>query len=591
MTTKTFQETWDLDVFFKGGSGSESYHTYLSEIKEDLKAFEQHIAAFDVKELEKVLGEYETVVKKVVQSSAFVNCLLAADVTDKGAAQLQGQVAQIHAKLQVLLGALDDKLVTIDEETWNSLLEKEEFKVLEYVLNERRRRANDKMSADQEKLVTSLAVDGYHAWGKLYNSLVGTIKVKVKENGEVKELSVGQAHNRFSDGSREVRKEVAKAWKEAWENQADTIAAALNHLAGFRLQVYEQRGWESVLKEPLDNNRMKQETLDTMWQVITDHKGTLTKYLNRKAELLGLEKLSMYDVSAPLTAEETKLSYQEGADFIIEQFSKFGPELTEFTKKAFEDRWIEAEDRPGKRPGGFCTSFPVSGQSRIFMTYSGTLSNVSTLAHELGHAFHQHAMHGVPTLNRFYASNVAETASTFAEMIVADAAVKYAKDEKEKISLLEDKIQRSVAFYMNIHARFLFETRFYEERKNGLVTVEKLNELMVEAQKEAYCGALDEYDSTFWASKMHFFITQVPFYNFPYTFGYLFSLGIYSQALEEGTNYEDKYISLLKDTASMTVEDLAMKHLGVDLTQRDFWEKAVKKSLEDVEEFLELTNK
>lgn len=591
MTTKTFQETWDLDVFFKGGSGSESYHTYLSEIKEDLKAFEQNIAAFDVEELEKVLGDYETVVKKVVQSSAFVNCLLAADVTDKGAAQLQGQVAQIHAKLQVLLGALDDKLVTIDEETWNSLLEKKEFKVLEYVLNERRRRANDKLSADQEKLVTSLAVDGYHAWGKLYNSLVGTIKVKVKENGEVKELSVGQAHNRFSDGSREVRKEVAKAWKEAWENQADTIAAALNHLAGFRLQVYEQRGWDSVLKEPLDNNRMKQETLDTMWQVITDHKGTLTKYLNRKAELLGLEKLSMYDVSAPLTAEETKLSYQEGADFIIEQFSKFGPELTEFTKKAFEDRWIEAEDRPGKRPGGFCTSFPVSGQSRIFMTYSGTLSNVSTLAHELGHAFHQHAMHGVPTLNRFYASNVAETASTFAEMIVADAAVKYAKDEKEKISLLEDKIQRSVAFYMNIHARFLFETRFYEERKNGLVSVEKLNELMVEAQKEAYCGALDEYDSTFWASKMHFFITQVPFYNFPYTFGYLFSLGIYTQALEEGTNYEDKYISLLKDTASMTVEDLAMKHLGVDLTQRDFWEKAVKKSLEDVEEFLELTNK
>lgn len=591
MTTKTFQETWDLDVFFKGGSGSESYHTYLSEIKEDLKAFEQHIAVFDVEELGKVLRDYETVVKKVVQSSAFVNCLLAADVTDKGAAQLQGQVAQIHAKLQVLLGALDDKLVTIDEETWNSLLQKEEFKVLEYVLNERRRRANDKLSADQEKLVTSLAVDGYHAWGKLYNSLVGTIKVRVKENGEVKELSVGQAHNRFSDGSREVRKEVAKAWNEAWENQADTIAAALNHLAGFRLQVYEQRGWESVLKEPLDNNRMKQETLDTMWQVITDHKGTLTKYLNRKAELLGLEKLSMYDVSAPLTAEETKLSYQEGADFIIEQFSKFGPELTDFTKKAFEDRWIEAEDRAGKRPGGFCTSFPVSGQSRIFMTYSGTLSNVSTLAHELGHAFHQHAMHGVPTLNRFYASNVAETASTFAEMIVADAAVKYAKDEKEKISLLEDKIQRSVAFYMNIHARFLFETRFYEERKNGLVSVEKLNELMVEAQKEAYCGALDEYDSTFWASKMHFFITQVPFYNFPYTFGYLFSLGIYSQALEEGTNYEDKYISLLKDTASMTVEDLAVKHLGVDLTQRDFWEKAVKKSLEDVEEFLELTNK
>ncbi|UAL46242.1 M3 family oligoendopeptidase [Sutcliffiella horikoshii] len=591
MTTKTYSETWDLDVFFQGGSNSVEFHTYLTEIQSDLNKFEQQIEAFSTENLEEILVSYENVVKKVVQASAFISCLLAQDVKDKAASQLQGKVAQLHAKLQVQLGALDEKLVEVDEASWASLIQRDVFQPLEYVLNERRRRAGDKLPAAQEKLVTSLAVDGYHAWGKLYNSIVGTIKIPVEENGEVKELSVGQAHNRFSNGDRSVRKKVSDAWKKAWEGQAETIAAALNHLAGFRLQVYEQRGWDSVLKEPLENNRMKQETLDTMWQVITDHKGTLKKYLERKAELLGLEKLNMYDVSAPLSSEETILSYQEGADFIIEQFSKFGPELTEFTKKSFEDRWIEAEDRAGKRPGGFCTSFPVSGQSRIFMTYSGTLSNVSTLAHELGHAFHQHAMHGVPTLNRFYASNVAETASTFAEMIVADAAVKYAKDEQEKISLLEDKIQRSVAFYMNIHARFIFETRFYEERKNGLVSVEKLNELMVEAQKEAYCDALGEYDPTFWASKMHFFITQVPFYNFPYTFGYLFSLGIYSQALEEGTNYEEKYIALLKDTASMTVEDLAMKHLGVDLTQRDFWEKAVKKSLEDVEEFLQLTSK
>ncbi|QFT89937.1 Oligoendopeptidase F, plasmid [Bacillus sp. THAF10] len=591
MTTKTYSETWDLDVFFQGGSKSEQFHTYLTEIQSDLQEFEKQIQAFTSDNLEEVLSSYENVVKKVVQSSAFIGCLLAQDVTDKEAAQLQGKIAQLHAKLQVQLGALDEKLVEIDEATWATLLQKDVFQPLEYILNERRRRAGDKLPAAQEKLVTSLAVDGYHAWGKLYNSIVGSIKVSVEENGVNKELSVGQAHNRFSNGDRAIRKKIANAWEIAWEGQADTIAAALNHLGGFRLQVYEQRRWDSVLKEPLENNRMKQETLDMMWQVITDNKGMLKKYLERKASLLGLEKLNMYDVSAPLSAEETILSYQEGAEFITEQFAKFGPELTKFTEKAFEDRWIEAEDRAGKRPGGFCTSFPVSGESRIFMTYSGTLSNVSTLAHELGHAFHQHAMHGVPTLNRFYASNVAETASTFAEMIVADAAVKYAKDEEEKISLLEDKIQRSVAFYMNIHARFLFETRFYEERRNGLVSVEKLNELMVEAQKEAYCDALGEYDHTFWASKMHFFITQVPFYNFPYTFGYLFSLGIYTQALEEGTNYEEKYMALLKDTASMTVEDLAMKHLGVDLTKRDFWEKAVHKSLEDVEEFLKLTEK
>jgi oligoendopeptidase F len=198
-------------------------------------------------------------------------------------------------------------------------------------------------------------------------------------------------------------------------------------------------------------------------------------------------------------------------------------------------------------------------------------------------------MKDVPHLNRNYAMNVAETASTFAEMIVADAAVKNAKDEEEKLVLLDDKIQRTVALLMNIHARFLFETRFYDERKQGPVSVERLNELMLAAQKEAYSNALEEYHPLFWASKLHFFITGVPFYNFPYTFGFLFSLGIYAQALEEGSGYEEKYIALLKDTASMSVEDLAQKHLQVDLTQPDFWEKAVRICLDDIDEFLTLT--
>ena len=224
------------------------------------------------------------------------------------------------------------------------------------------------------------------------------------------------------------------------------------------------------------------------------------------------------------------------------------------------------------------------------MTYSGTPSNVSTLAHELGHAFHSYAMRDVHPLNRSYAMNVAETASTFAEMVVADASVKEAVSEEEKLVLLEDKIQRSVALLMNIHARFLFETRFYEERKQGYVSAERLNELMAEAQREAYGEALSEYHPGFWASKLHFYITDVPFYNFPYTFGYLFSLGIYAKAQTEPEGFEAKYMALLRDTGSMKVEDLARKHLGADLTKRDFWEEAVMTCIRDVEEFLELTD-
>lgn len=198
-------------------------------------------------------------------------------------------------------------------------------------------------------------------------------------------------------------------------------------------------------------------------------------------------------------------------------------------------------------------------------------------------------MLNVRPLNRSYAMNVAETASTFAEMIVADATVQQAETREEKLVLLEDKVQRSVAFFMNIHARFLFETRFYEERKRGVVPASRLNELMEEAQREAYCNALEEYHPLFWASKLHFHITRVPFYNFPYTFGYLFSLGIYALALEEKDTFEEKYMALLRDTASMTVEDLAMKHLGADITKRDFWENAIKLAVRDAETFLQMT--
>jgi len=598
MTQVTYKETWDLDVFFKGGSESEEFQQYLRETKGILNEFQQLVEQWEIptnskdyEEFLKIIDNFQLVSQKIRQAGAFVSCLQAQNMADKKANELRSQVMELSAGLQHSLTQLDDKLTKINDDVWNELLKVDGLSEIQFVLNERRINANEKLSKDEEALITSLSIDGYHGWGQFYDTIVSHIKIPVTEDGETKELSAGQAFNKFSSENRELRKEVFKNWEEAWSKQGEYLAATLNHLAGFRLNVYKHRGWDDVLKEPLDYNRMTKETLNTMWQVITDYKDAFVKYLNRKAELLGLEKLSWYDLDAPVGKSNGKISYQEGAELIIEQFSKFGEKLASFTKKAFEDRWIEAEDRPGKRPGGFCTSFPESKQSRIFMTYSGTPSNVSTLAHELGHAFHSFALRDVHPLNKNYAMNVAETASTFAEMIVADAAVKNASTKEEKIALLEDKIQRSVAFFMNIHARFLFETRFYEERKKGIVSFERLNALMEEAQKEAYCNALAEYHPLFWASKLHFYITGVPFYNFPYTFGYLFSLGIYARALEEGKGYEEQYISLLKDTGSMTVEDLAKKHLNVELQKRDFWENAVKLCVADVEEFLQLTSK
>ncbi|MGV2938140.1 M3 family oligoendopeptidase [Mesobacillus sp. LC4] len=589
--SNTYSEVWDLDVFFEGGSASPEFAAHLKEAGVEIEQFKKEVENWQPADqesertrLESLVGMFDNAARKVRQAGAFVSCLHAQNTNDKKAGQLKAAVTELSASLQTALTKFDQKLSGFSDSVWSELVQEGLLQELRFVLTERRERAAERLSEKEESVINALSVDGYHGWGQMYDLLVGNTKIDF--NGE--SLSVGQAANKLSNADRSVRKEVFAQWEKAWGENEEAFAKTLNHLAGFRLNVYKLRGWEAVLKEPLDINRMKKETLDAMWEVISDNKEPFVQFLNRKAKLLGLDKLSWFDLDAPIGSTESKMSYQEGADFIVDNFEQFGKENADFARMAFENNWIEAEDRPGKAPGGFHTFFPESSQSRIFMTYSGTPSNVSTLAHELGHGFHTYAMRDLHLLNRNYAMNVAETASTFAEMIVSDASVKNAKTKDEKLSLLEDKIQRSVALLMNIHSRFLFETKFYEERKEGVVTAERLGELMKNAQTEAYGGALDEYHPLFWASKLHFFITGVPFYNFPYTFGYLFSLGIYALAQEEGKGYEEKYIALLKDSASMTVEDLAQKHLNVDLTKKEFWEKAVRMCVEDVEEFIAL---
>ncbi|PLS15585.1 oligoendopeptidase [Bacillus sp. M6-12] len=586
--------TWDLDIFFEGGSSSAAFLEYIKDLEQDIFNFDKYVSDWKVKSDEKdkhLLGNiaelFSQTGRKMRQAGAYVSCLEAQNTKDAKAHELRAQITKLSAAFQTALTKLDQKLVMLDEEFFQETIKEESLRELKFILNERRDRAMEKLSVEEESLINQLAIDGYHGWSQLYDTIVSSIHIPF----EGSHLSVGQAANKFSDPDRSTRKTVFKEWENAWGEKGELLANTLNHLAGFRLSVYSKRGWSDVLKEPLEINRMKKETLDSMWGAIAESKEPLIKFLNRKAELLGVEKLSWYDLDAPIleSGSSNIMPYQQGAEFIVKQFSRFGSQLSQFAQKAFEDKWIEAEDRPNKRPGGFCTSFPESGQSRIFMTYSGTPSNVSTLAHELGHAFHSFALKDTHQLNRAYAMNVAETASTFAEMIVADAAVKEAGTEAEKLALLEDKIQRTVALLMNIHARFLFETRFYEERKKGVVSASRLNDLMEKAQQEAYGDALAEYHPHFWASKLHFYITGVPFYNFPYTFGFLFSLGIYAQALEEGEGFEKKYMALLQDTGSMTVENLAKKHLNVDLTTKGFWEKAIGACITDIEEFLKLT--
>lgn len=594
----TYSLNWDLDSIFSGGSDSPALNERLEQLEKQINTYYQSVNQWDHSvstndELTTLIKQQETITEGFSQCNSYITALLSANVKDTQAKLLSGKLYALLPRWQSADTILSKKFAEISDNNWQTLLQTDEFSLIAFRMNEIRRDGHRLLSEAEENIINTLSLDGLNAWSSHYDTIVGTIVIPFEENGKVTDLSAGQVFNKMmGDPDPLVREKLFIAWEKAWQEKTSLLSDTLNHLDGFRLSTYKLHGMNDYLQKPLEYNRLKKETLDVMWATIQKNKQPLVDYLTRKANLFGKEKMEWQDQDAPIILGDLKektFTFDEAASFIIENFQKFSPKMATFAQSAFEKSWIEAEDRPGKRPGGYCTELPETQESRIFMTYSNSVNEVATLAHELGHAFHSSVMWDLPALNRDYAMNVAETASTFAELIVADATLKAAKTKEEKINLLDTKLQNALAMFMNIHSRFIFENRFYSARQEGLVSEEEITQMMVEAQKEGYHDALATYHPHFWAAKLHFFIDDVPFYNFPYTFGYLFSLGIYAYANKKGTSFEQEYIELLRDTASMTTEELAQKHLGVDLTKPDFWQAGIDMVLEDINSFMTLS--
>lgn len=593
----SYSINWDLESIFPGGSSSPQLQERLSRLADEIKAYHQAVAAFegaDTAALKAVLASQETISNGFGQCSSFINALMSADIHDEQAKTLYGKLMALVPQSQLIQTTFAKKLAALTADDWQVLTKDNTIAAVAFRLGETRRDGQELLSEAEENIINTLSLDGLNARSQHYDTLVATIEIPFTDaDGNEVTLSAGQAFNKMmSDPEAEVRQRLFTEWEKTWSQKATLFSDTLNHLDGFRLSTYRLHGVEDYLKEPLEYNRLQKKTLDAMWDTITKNKQPFIDFLTRKAQLFGKAKMDWQDQDAPIILgemQERSFSFDEAADFIITNFHKFSPKMADFAKMAFEKSWIEAEDRPGKRPGGYCTSLPETQESRIFMTYSNSVNEVSTLAHELGHAFHSSVMWDLPTLNQDYAMNVAETASTFAELIVADATLQTASSVEEKINLLDTKLQNAIAMFMNIHARYLFENKFYTARQKGLVSGAEITEMMTAAQKESYLDGLNSYHPHFWAAKLHFFIDDVPFYNFPYTFGFLFSNGIYAKAQESSTDFQEDYIALLRDTASMETEDLAKKHLGVDLTQPDFWQAGIDTILKDVAEFMSLT--
>lgn len=566
--------------------------TRLAEQSEKLPAIDLSNASNDA--WDRFLNEYADAHAEFTAISSFVGCHAAADAANRIFQQYEGELSALSPLQSQISTNIELAFQAADEDTFGRFIDSTpSLAENRYFLNVCRRNARLRMPKEQELLAAELDVDGLHAWGRLYDRLSGELRIVIQERGEIVERSPGQVQ--FDMPQRAIRENNYFAADKAWSSIAESCAEAINHIAGSRLSRYRRLGIDH-LAVPLNQNHMSRETLDTMWNTVTQRKSCVVDYLKTKAELLGIDRLSWFDLQAPLPtagkAADAELSYDEACDLTIHAFSAFNPELGQFARMAIEQKWIEVEDRPGKRQGGFCTDMPTRKQSRIFMTFTRSSDSMSTLAHELGHAYHTWVLRDKPVFLRDYPMNLAETASTFAEAVLGEHRLASSVDDREKLQILDQMLSDSVSFLMNIHARFIFEDNFHRERNAGEVSAARLSELMKSAQQEAYCNALaeDGWNPGFWISKLHFYITDWPFYNFPYTFGYLLSLGTFSLA-KHSSDFPRQFQEFLVATGCQDTEEAVQSSFGYDLRESEFWNRSLDIVEQRVEQFMELANR
>ena len=603
MASTTFPLTWDLASLGALPSTPE-FRQALDQFKSRLAAFAastNSLPAVDgtpenVGRWVSLITEYETLDAWATDVRALAECYSAADAENKQFQQLRADLALLTPPREQIATNIEFAFKDATDEGFAALIAAApELQRNEYFLTTRRKNAALRLPKSQELLAADLAVDGLHAWGRLFDRLSGSLKIQVQEKGALVTRSPSQVT--FDSGQRLVRENNFHAADAAWASISDNCADAINHIAGTRLTTYRHVGLRDHLEVPLRHNRMTRETLDCMWGTITAGKGVLKQYLAKKAQLLGLKKMAWYDLSAPLpqmpgAGESDDISYDSACSQIIDAFHGFSPDFGDFARMALTDRWIEAENRPGKHQGGFCTGFPTAKQSRIFMTYTNSADSMSTLAHELGHAYHSWVLRDQPVFLQDYPMNLAETASTFAEAVLGEQRFRAARSDYERLQMLDGMLGDAVAFLMNIHARFLFEDEFHRDRLKGELTTDQLNALMEKAQRTAYLDSLadDGWNPRFWVSKLHFYITGLPFYNFPYTFGYLLSLGVYAVGQDAGGEFADTYRKLLIATGCKDAEDAVRTTLGFDLRKPDFWTKSLNIIADRVQQFVTLAD-
>ncbi len=447
-----------------------------------------------------------------------------------------------------------------------------------FMLKESAQQSKYLMSEIEEQLAAEMSLSGGNAFGKLQGSVVSQMSVEFELDGKVEKMPMPALINLRSHPDEATRRRGYEAENIAWEGVKETLAACLNGVKGETVVLNKRRGRKDAVHSAIDAARLDRKTLEAMLEAMKDSFPMFRKYFKSKAKKIGKKQLAWWDIFAPLGKTDKVYSYEEARDFILENFEKFSPDLSMFAKRAFDNNWIDAEQREGKRGGAFCTEVQGLKESRILCNFDGSFDQVSTLAHELGHAFHNECAYQAnkTVLQQLTPMTLAETASTMCETIITEAVLATTKDPQEELAVLEAQIQGAGQVVVDIYSRFLFEKEVFERREQSELSADDFNDIMERAQKATYGNGIDEkYLQKFmWTWKPHYYSSGLSFYNFPYAFGLLFATGLYAIYQQRGEAFVQDYKNLLASTGEESAAKLA-KRFGIDITTRKFWDDSL----------------
>ena len=434
------------------------------------------------------------------------------------------------------------------------------------------------MSEAEEALGAELNLSGTNAWARLQGTVTSQLTVDFELDGKTEKLPMPALINLHSHPDEAVRRQAYEAELKAWDSVREPLAACLNGVKGAANTFNKHRGRTDALHQAIDLARIDRATLETMLGAMQASFPVFCKYFHAKAKRLGKERLAWWDLFAPAGRSEKTYTFDEARAFIVANFEGFSPELAAFARTAFENRWIDAEPRPGKRGGAFCMSLPAVQESRVLCNFDGSLDQVSTIAHELGHAFHNACAFqaGRTEIQRDTPMTLAETASIMNETIVMEAILAQTADPQEQLAILETQLIGDAQVIVDIYSRYLFEKEVFERREKSDLSADELCEIMERAQQAAYGDGLDgKYLHKYmWTWKPHYYYGGLPFYNFPYAFGLLFGIGLYAIYRQRGAAFVAEYKQLLASTGLASAADLAAR-FGIDIRRRRFWEDSL----------------